>query len=207
MFNMLNNWINKEYLTEDKIKSLNNLFIKNSPFPNLEMTRFLEKKKLIQLIKSIAKQPFHPKKSDLFQFSQTSDLLKVNDKVIQEFVSLLKSKEMVSFMHELTGLKLNGKIDLFCSIYQDTDYLLVHDDQLKGRKIAFMFYLSDLNEKDGGALALYDNKNKVPYMITKRVLPRLNSFVFFEVSPISFHSVEEVVSNKQRIALTGWFHG
>src|SRR3989344_9386754 len=105
-------------------------------------------------------------------------------------------------MQKITGLKLNGQIDLFCSLYQDTDYLLVHDDQLKGRKIAFMIYLNDLTEKDGGALALYDNKDKVPNKITKIVLPRLNSFVFFEVSPISFHSVEEVISKKQRIALT-----
>ena len=43
--------------------------------------RGLEDKKLIQLIKSVSKQPFHPKKSDLFQFSQTSDLLKADDKI------------------------------------------------------------------------------------------------------------------------------
>ena len=104
-------------------------------------------------------------------------------------------------MEETSGLKLNGRIDLFGSLYQDTDFLLPHDDRLSGRRIAFMIYLSDLDEKDGGALLLYGKKG------VKKIRPRSRSFVFFEVSDRSLHGVEEVVTKNKRYALSGWFHG
>jgi len=32
-------------------------------------------------------------------------------------------------------------------------------------------------------------------------------FLFFEVSPVSFHQVSEIISKKSRISISGWFHG
>jgi Rps23 Pro-64 3,4-dihydroxylase Tpa1-like proline 4-hydroxylase len=110
-------------------------------------------------------------------------------------------------MKNISKLKLNGRIDLFGSIYQDTDHLLPHDDQLAGRKIAFMLYLNDLEERDGGALALYGSKNKSATTIAKRFIPKAGSLVFFEVSQLSFHTVEEMLTDTQRITLSGWYYG
>lgn len=173
------------------------------PFPHLEIKNFLKKKEIDKLLQKVKKQRFHLKKSDLFQFSQTDDLLKNKD--FKEIISYLTSKEYITYMEKTTGIKLNGKIDLFASLYQDTDFLLPHDDRLSGRKIAFMIYLSDLKKKDGGALLLYDKSNNAKEV--KIIEPKFNSFVFFEVSSQSLHGVEEVVSNKKRYALSGWFHG
>ena len=102
------------------------------------------------------------------------------------------------------GVRLKRNIlDLHGSLYKDTDFLLCHDDQLEGRKIAFLFYLSDLTEKDGGALAFYSKD----FRTAKHIIPKFNTFACFEVSPISYHEVQEVVTDKQRIAIAGWFHG
>ena len=92
------------------------------------------------------------------------------------------------------------------SLYLKTHYLLPHDDRLERRRIAYLYYLSTLAKKDGGALALYDSKNKKPTEIVKKIVPQFNTFAFFEVSGRSFHEVEEIVSDKQRIAISGWFH-
>jgi len=170
------------------------------PFPHLEIKNFLKKKEADRLLKKLKKQKFHFKKSDLFHFSQTNDLLK--NKNFKEIINHLTSEKVISYLEKTANVKLNGKIDLFASLYQDTDYLLPHDDRLSGRKIAFMIYLSDLKKEDGGALLLYGG-NK----ITKRIEPKFNSFVFFEVSSKSYHAVEEVVSTKKRYTLSGWFHG
>lgn len=47
-----------------------------------------------------------------------------------------------------------------------------------------------------------------PKQIVKSLIPSWNTLVFFEVSPISFHQVSEVLSEeKSRLSISGWFHG
>ena len=203
----LRNWINPAYLSEERTKKLYKDFSDNKPFPSLELPGFIKQDKIIKLLQALSKQKFSSHLSDLFQFSQTFDLLYSDDAVLKKFTALLASPEMLDFMQKVTKLKLNGKIDLFGSIYQDTDYLLPHDDQVPGRKIAFMLYLNDLDEKDGGALALYESKNKTPTKIARRIIPKAGTVVFFEVSALSVHRVEETLTDTQRITLSGWFYG
>lgn len=202
-----NNWLNPEYFSEDKIKKLQASFSSNKPFPSLELPDFIKQEKFIELLQALSKQEFSPHHSDLFQFAQTFDLLYCDNPVLKEFISLFSSPELLQFMQQVTKIKLNGKIDLFGSIYQETDFLLPHDDQIPGRKIAFMLYLNDLEEADGGALALYESKNKTPTKVAKRILPKAGTLVFFEVSSLSIHRVEELLTNTQRITLSGWFYG
>ena len=64
------------------------------------------------------------------------------------------------------------------TLYVDTDYLLCHDDQLEGRKIAYLFYLSDMKETDGGSLNLFASKNRVPTTIERKIIPKFNTFSF-----------------------------
>ncbi len=203
----LNNWLNPELFSAESIKRLHTIFSSNKPFPYLELPHFLKQEKVMALLQALDKQEFQPKQADLFQFLQTADLLYSDDSVLKEFISVFSSTELINLMQSVTKLKLNKKIDLFASIYQDTDFLLPHDDQLSGRKIAFMLYLNDLDEKDGGALAFYGSKNKTADRIVKRIIPRAGTLVFFEVSALSFHTVEEMLTDTQRITLSGWFYG
>jgi len=92
---------------------------------------------------------------------------------------------------------------------------LCHDDELEGRRIAYILYLVDddwssagnnihltnigvflvlvlfLNEfLDGGTLDLFnvDERNQ-PDTIVTSLCPQWNSFAFFTVTPTSFHQV------------------
>ncbi|XP_035754624.1 prolyl 3-hydroxylase OGFOD1 isoform X2 [Egretta garzetta] len=90
------------------------------------------------------------------------------------------------------------------------DVLLCHDDELEGRRIAFILYLVPPWEKsDGGTLDLYSaDEHFRPQQIVKSLVPSWNTLVFFEVSPVSFHQVSEVLSEEKcRLSVSGWFHG
>ena len=88
------------------------------------------------------------------------------------------------------------------SRYEDTDFLLCHDDQLEKRALAFILYLTTLQKDQGGALCFYDQKER----LVKRVIPQANTLVIFQVSERSLHAVEEVIK-AERLAIGGWYHG
>lgn len=195
--------INKKYLGLNSAK-----FTSAKPFPHIELKNFFEPDFLLPVCSALEKEPFHTKQSDLFQFKQTHDLVSSKQKALQELRKVLMSEKMISYMEQITGLKLKrGKLDLAGTMYEDTDYLLCHDDQLDKRKIAFLIYLSDMKTSEGGNLALFSQKKGKPERIVKKITPRFNTLALFEVSKVSFHSVEEVVVDKQRIAIGGWYYG
>ncbi len=180
----------------------------STPFPHFILKNFLPKPQAIELLKSLKDEPFELKQSDLFCLYQTKDLISSTNPLIQQFRTFLKSKEFTQYLTKITNIKLKSNIiDMAGTIYTDTNYLLPHDDQLEGRKIAYIYYLSELKKSDGGALAFYNSKHNQPTTITKRTQPTFNTLILFPVSKTSFHEVEEVVTDKQRIAISGWFHG
>ena len=79
-----------------------------------------------------------------------------------------------------------------CAIYDDSSYLLCHDDDLAERRIAYIIYFvsEDWDAVDGGALDLFaaDDAGR-PTRVTKRIVPQWNSFCMFAVSSISHHQV------------------
>jgi len=175
---------------------------------NAEDEDFCEK-----LEKELSKLEFLEKNNDLYQFHQTRDLLLWPDSDNQPYLNAFKSilrGEIKDMVEEMTGISLNDNIDLFCGKYSRTDYLLCHDDELEGRRIAFIFYLVPVNwsDKDGGALDLFDiNHAGEPCSVVKSLLPVRNSFAFFPVSEKSYHQVAEVLSKDNiRLSLSGWFH-
>ncbi|XP_029830714.3 prolyl 3-hydroxylase OGFOD1 [Ixodes scapularis] len=152
---------------------------------------------------------FHQKNNDLYKFQQSDDLQQFDTPYIEAFRNCLTEK-MVPWLQDVTDIPLDGKISLTCSKYAHTDVLLCHDDELEGRRIAFILYLTfNWKESDGGALDLFDvDTHNCPRDIVRSVVPRYNSLAFFEVSPVSFHQVAEVLSeDKLRLSIGGWFHG
>ena len=200
---MLNQWINNNYLDPLIFKSK---FKSNQPFPNLVLKNFFNQNKLLMVLKELTTEEFHLKDSDLFTFFQTNDFRATKNKFIKEFRDFLNSPEFVNYLSQLTTYVLKPGIECFATIYQDTNYLLPHDDRVEKRKIAYMIYLSNLDRKDGGILNFYSRKNNKPTRISKKIIPQFNTFVFFEVSKKSFHSISEVTAEKQRITITGWFY-
>jgi Rps23 Pro-64 3,4-dihydroxylase Tpa1-like proline 4-hydroxylase len=204
----LTTWLNPDYLLSEKILALQKSFLKAKPYPHLQLPNFLKKEIASKLLKELKKEQFYLKESDLFTFFQTNDLISTKNPFLQNVHSFLKSPEFTKYLSIIlsTSIKKNS-LDLAGTLYLSTHHLLPHDDQLENRKIAFMFYLTSLKKKDGGALGLYSSKNNQPTTISKRYQPTFNTFILFKVSPLSFHEVEEVITNTPRITLSGWFHG
>jgi len=196
----------RDYSDNERTK-LKKEFLSAKPFHNLVLDGFFDSSKLKKVFQALLKEPFERKEADLFDLCQTQDLETSEDKALIEFRDYLRAKEFVSFIESITGLNLRaGKISIAGSLYEDGNYLLCHDDQLEGRKIAFMIYFSDLNIRDGGSLDLFSSSKGKPKDIVKSIQPKFNRFAFFEVSKTSFHQVREVIG-KQRFAIGGWFYG
>ena len=206
--NCLKHWINSTYLTLERINDLQKKFRNNKPFEHLELKNFFKKEKITPLLNAVNREVFYEKQADLFHFKQTSDLACSYNPVIKQLRDFLKSKEFTEYLTKITRVHLfSNVLDMHGTLYQNTDYLLCHDDQLQGRKIAYLYYLSTLKKKQGGALTFFSSKKKIPEKITRRIIPVFNTFVLFKVSPVSFHAIEEVTADTKRVAITGWFHG
>ena len=187
--------------------ALKKQFLVAKPFPHLVIDNFMNKNSLFELADALKDEEFHPKVSDLFNIYQTNDLVSTNNSSMKIFYDFFKSKEFIGFCQDITGINFTPDVlDLQGSIYQDKSFLLCHDDKLQGRKIAFLLYFSDMDEKSGGALTLFDTKDGVPTKVTQRIYPKINRFACFEVSAISYHEVEEVLVDKQRLTIGGWLH-
>ncbi len=205
---MIHNWLSQVWLDKKSIKEMHSSYQKNLPFPHILIKDFLRDSQAKKLLAALKKEPFEKKQNDLFSLSQTQDFATTDQKALKEFYSLFQSKEFTKIISNITGIKIKSKIvDMSGSLYEDTNFLLCHDDQLEGRKIAYIYYLSEkFTEKDDGALALLSNENGSPGNPIQRYLPQWNSLIIFEVSPQSWHEVEEVLSKKKRYAIGGWLY-
>ncbi len=200
---MLNDYINENYLKETKIKELHLEFNKNKNFPNLVLKDFFNNKVISRIEKEIRTEKFTKQESDLFSFSQTEDLLNTDNKILKKFYKFLNSKEFKEYVLKITKIKAFGKIDASAFIYAKNEYLLPHDDRLEKRKIAYVINLSkEFTNEDGGSLDFFEGKR-----IIKSILPSFNTLTIFKViENKTFHQVSEVLTNKERISIAGWFN-
>lgn len=194
-----------------------NIELYNSPFKLCVIRDFLATADCVRdMEREMCYMEWHRKQMDLYEFHQTTDLanLSLSTKpAIRQFYNMLNEK-MLPWMRQVTGLPLT-RISASCSMYNKGDYLLVHDDLLSDRQIAFVYYLSpwqhEWEESMGGALELFecDAQTAQPtYPIVKKIPPRNNQFVFFRVCQKSFHQVGEVTGMVYpRLTINGWFHG
>ena len=200
---MLTEWINQSYL--GKAKTIKKSF-KKEPFSHHFLTNFFIKTKIDIVKKEIEKEHFEEKNTDLFHIHQTKDLNNSKNKKIKNFIQFLSSSEFKNFISNITSIKVRRKIDISSLKLKKTSYLLCHDDQLTKRKIALIIYLSTLKKSDGGLLSFFSTKKNKPKKIVKSFSPQYNTLMIFEVSKKSFHQIDEVITNKERITIGGWFH-
>ncbi|XP_037104114.1 prolyl 3-hydroxylase OGFOD1 [Syngnathus acus] len=180
------------------------------PFPHCVIKNFIQSENFLDNLQTeLLTLNFHSKSNDLYKFKQSDDLRKRTEPHIAGLRSALFSQFRL-WLEEVLGVKLEPTVDISCAKYQYTDILLCHDDELEGRRVAFILYLvPPWLSSDGGSLDLYTtDAHFQPQSIVKSLVPSWNTLVLFEVSPISFHQVSEVLSqDKCRLSLSGWFHG
>ena len=161
------------------------------------------------------------KDNDLYRFKQSKDLktevaAKKLTPTLSAFIDTMLD-QVRQKLEQTTGLKLSSKhFDITASRYDQGDYLLCHNDDIKNslkqhrRALAFIYYLNTRRRtrQDGGALVLYDSdETGEPISVNNTIQPRPNSLVVFRTSSRSWHSVEEVFcKDDQRLSINGWFH-
>ncbi|MGK0208890.1 MAG: Rps23 Pro-64 3,4-dihydroxylase Tpa1-like proline 4-hydroxylase [Patescibacteria group bacterium] len=199
-------WVNREIFTENSMNSVKKSYKKSEPFNHVVIEDFLTDELAKKLLAVIMKEKFIPKESDLFSMSQTDDLHFSSDEFVKKFNTDFLDWNFFAFISEITGIEFKGTLSMAASKYSYTDRLLCHDDRLEGRKIAYILYLSEeFSTKDGGGFLMYDTREKGEAgSIAKKILPKFNSLLFFEVTEKSFHAVEENFSQKDRFAIGGW---
>src|SRR5688572_13570547 len=90
--------------------------ISHTPFQHCELNQFIDELKALDSFIETAYDPdeveFVDKSSDLFQFKQSLDLNTVDFPGLESMRSFFKDA-VYPFVKELTGLPLNGQVDLF----------------------------------------------------------------------------------------------
>ena len=206
----LKGWMQEQHLSDIAIKKYTKEFQNNKPIQHLLIKNFLQPKQVEFLLKALEKQEFETKDSDLFSLQQTKDLRNSTTFVFSSFYTMLSSNYLQKMLQEITGIpKLKNTVDLAGSSFPKHGHLLPHDDYLDNRKIAFILYLGPtLTPKEGGALEFFSvDEENIPQKIIKSYPPQQNSFMMFKVSRQSFHQVSELLTDKKRMTLGGWFHG
>ncbi|XP_055153985.1 prolyl 3-hydroxylase OGFOD1 isoform X3 [Symphalangus syndactylus] len=180
------------------------------PFLHCVIPNFIQSQDFLEgLQKELMNLDFHEKYNDLYKFQQSDDLKKRREPHISALRKIL-FEDFRSWLSDISKIDLESTIDMSCAKYEFTDALLCHDDELEGRRIAFILYLVPPWDRSlGGTLDLYSiDEHFQPKQIVKSLIPSWNKLVFFEVSPVSFHQVSEVLSEeKSRLSISGWFHG
>jgi Rps23 Pro-64 3,4-dihydroxylase Tpa1-like proline 4-hydroxylase len=191
------------YRTPAALQKLQKQYASAKPYPHLRLLDFFDKPSIAKIEAALKQEQFVHAEADLFSFEQCNDFKTSKNKVLQGLRKYLQSKEFLVWLSFVTGEDLSGEIDISGFIYNDTDHLLPHDDELEGRKIAFVINLSTLTAKQGGQLDLFAGNNA-----TKSYSPVKNSLVIFTVKPgATMHQVREVIGKTPRITIAGWLHG
>ena len=93
--------------------------------------------------------------------------------------------------------------------YREDHYLLPHSDsrQHLGRALAYAYYIS--SPERGGELELFACTARSGRIVrtrpAKRIAPRPNRLVLFEVDDLALHQIREVLAG-ERTSIAGWFH-
>ncbi|XP_029495122.1 prolyl 3-hydroxylase OGFOD1 isoform X2 [Oncorhynchus nerka] len=159
------------------------------PFPHLLIRNFIQGDSFTEnLQRELLDLNFHEKSNDLYKFNQSDDLKKRKEPHITGLRAALFGL-FRSWLGEVLGVELEPIVDVSCAKYQYTDVLLCHDDELEGRRVAFILYLvPPWESSDGGTLDLFSTDDHFqPHSVVKSLVPSWNTLILFEVSPVSFH--------------------
>ncbi|PIK54108.1 putative 2-oxoglutarate and iron-dependent oxygenase domain-containing protein 1 isoform 1 [Apostichopus japonicus] len=184
--------------------------VHTDPFTCCVLPNFIQDERFLEGLKDeLLALDFHDKSNDLYKFQQSGALQNTSSHHISGLRKFLY-EDFRGWLRDVTGIEFNDTVDMTCSKYNYTDILLCHDDELEGRRVAFILYLvPPWTREDGGLLDLFKTDEHFrPTRVSKSLLPKWNTFVFFEVTPKSFHQVSEILNqDKLRLSISGWFHG
>ena len=181
--------------------------VESFPFPYVVVEDFLDEDTLDLVIDALAGLEYSFSESDLFSYWASVRLTDIDHPALNVLRNDLGDKSWRNQVAKAFQVAKLSKIDMAAYVYGLGDFLLPHDDQVEDRVIAYSLHLTpDLEENDGGSLDLFEAGKEGKSNLVKRIIPKFNSLNMFEVSPISWHQVSEILTDIQRLTLTGWYH-
>jgi len=177
------------------------------PFPHVVIDDFVPAGELERLMAQLEEEPVDRYEADLYAFEASAPepaSPELRD-LRTEFAEVLAPA-----LARVTG-KHTTRVDMRAYAYRPGHYLLPHVDHQAGltRVLAYAYYLPSPEPPVGGELELFACRAEAGELVeitsAKRIEPRVNRLVVFEVSPTSLHRVCEVLAGL-RLSLSGWFH-
>ena len=182
--------------------------VKLLPFPHVVVRNFLDSPTLDLAIDALAGLEYDFKESDLFSYWASVELTDVNHPAINILRDDLGDQVWRKKVAESFKIKKLSSIDMAAYVYGLGDFLLPHDDQVEGRIIAYSLHLTpEITDEMGGALNIFKADKDGKSKLVNSLIPEYNSLIMFEVSDRSWHEVNEIVRDIQRLTVTGWYHG
>ena len=158
-------------------------------------------------IDALAGLEYDFKESDLFSYWASIDLTAINHPAINILRNDLGDDNWRKKVAKSFKIKKLSSIDMAAYVYGLGDFLLPHDDQVEGRIIAYSLHLTpEITEETGGALNIFKANKEGKSKLVNSILPEYNSLIMFEVSKTSWHQVREILTDIQRLTVTGWYH-
>lgn len=178
-----------------------------SPFPHVVVENFLDSDTLDLVVDALAGLEYSFSESDLFSYWASVKLTDIDHPALNILREDLGDKSWRDEVAKAFQVSKLSNIDMAAYVYGLGDFLLPHDDQVENRIIAYSLHLTpDLEENDGGSLDLFKANNEGKSQLVKSIIPKFNSLNLFEVSATSWHQVSEILTDIQRLTLTGWYH-
>tara|TARA_Y100001933_G_C19007815_1_gene567374 strand:+ start:3923 stop:4978 length:1056 start_codon:yes stop_codon:yes gene_type:complete len=207
-----------------KLKNGREEFVNNKPFPHIVIDNFLKEESLQKVVDNLpSRLDMAEKKLDGIYGHRLKYVFmpKQTNKVIQEIINELSSKDMLEALEDLTNIKdLIGKQDnpgngihfigRGGSLGVHTDHNMYNstvDKKWYDRRLNILLYLNDdWKEKYGGHIELWDEIEK---KCIKKVLPVMNRLVIFATDSKSYHGHPEPLNcpeNKMRKSIALYYY-
>ena len=209
-------------LGDDQIKAKQSEYATATPYPHVVLSPAIDDATL----KSARREAIHElradyKETDLFKVYQVPHDLGTIERTAPHLAdkapSLLRVRDALysestrRLVERITGCgRIGDTVDCSANVYMRGGHLLCHDDVIGNRLVSFVLYLvdEDWSESDGGAFELFPVVDGEPSPTPcKEVQCRWNSLLLFKVEPgKSHHAVAEVLGDKPRLTISGWYH-
>ena len=114
-------------------------------------------------------------------------------------------------MERITGCgRIGDTVDCSANVYMRGGHLLCHDDVIGNRLVSFVLYLvdEDWSEKMEAPSSCFPWSMGSPHpYLARSCNVKWNSLLLFKVEPgKSHHAVAEVLGEKPRLTISGWYH-
>jgi len=127
-----------------------------------------------------------------------------NFAAFQDFAALIRSQPFRKFAERITGLSLGDTMLLNAYSYEAGDFLALHSDNVKEKRLSFVLYLTPQWEgRFGGGLEIMGLEGGDHLKIE----PEYNSLVIFDVTARTEHYISPVdacAGSRARLTISGW---